>query len=292
MRIACFVALLVFLIAPTAQALSNPKEDPEIAALYKSCAASLSATDEELESNYCYQMISTLRPAAFATRNYIPTVNDENSCKKRKSDTLHDDISKIPPVISSFFSHEEAARSFVALIDSGVEIRDFPLLTSLADRAYAQILADWDKMPHQKPDDSALRKAAEINRKIGEGSAFKPDSTDLINSCKNDGQQTGDNSLYRASISGVLVIYSLAKSHRLPTYPESDTCYQEKNAFLQDFIKARQGCFTPDTDLKKQAAEYIASRWRPEMETAPNKQRSNAPYTAAGLLSSLYDCEN
>lgn len=295
MRTACFLLLLVFLTGNTAEAASNPKTDPETAALYTSCAAAANATDKELERNYCYQMISTLVPSLFVTRYYTAGRGAEGSCQVGNLDSVHDEILKIPPVIKNLYTtfyRKEAARSFVALIDSGVTIRDFPLLTSPADRAFAQMLADWDQMPHKTPDDAALQKDHEAQRKIMGGSAFKPDSIDLINSCKNYEQQSAYGRLCHASISGVLVVYALAKSHRLPTYTETDRCYQEKNAFIAEFIKGRHGCFDADTDLKKHAAGYIANRWRPEMETESDSPRSNAPYTAASQLSSLYACRD
>ena len=289
MRIILFL-LFLFMLAPnTAQAEGSLKNDPEITALYNSCVASLTVSGEDLENNYCYQMTSTFSIALFVTRNYLHFQHDDKSCAAKKFE-VESDLAKIPPVVSSFsFSHEKTARSFIALIDSGVDIRNFPLLTSPADRAFAQSLAEWGKVSTQNTIAKDLKRSSTSSTKTDSG-VLRPSSVDLIKSCKKYGQHNAGDSLCHANISGFLIIYGLAKSHPLPTYTEADPCYKEKNELLQQFIEGRQGCFPEEVDLKRHAAEYIASNWTPEMEKSSESHKNNAAYGAAGFLSSLYTC--
>lgn len=260
--------------------------------LYNACKASLHASAQELESNHCYQMISSVALSLYATRHVLAAAppERETNCEIKKYDTLKD-IKEIPPRIGDAFSHIEIARTFVHFIDSGAAVQEFPWLESFAERAFAQMLWDWDKLPHQEIDEASRTKEISALNALSSGSS-KPDSLELLKSCENYTAETAGSAICSAAVGGFLIVHSLAQKHTLPVYSEPTPCFREKNEFLKEFAQKRLGCFPAGVDLKKDAARKIIKIAKREIERRPEDKRGNAIYSAVSSLTRAYTCRH
>lgn len=266
--------------------------DTQTGILYDACKASLHAGAQELESNYCYQMISAVALSLYTTRHVLAAVPSENetNCEIKKYDALQD-IKEIPPRMEDTFSPTEIARTFVDFIDSGAAVQQFPWLTSFAERAFAQMLWDWDKLPRQEIDAATRTKEMAALSALSSANS-KPDSLELLKSCENYAADNADSTLCSAAVGGFLIVHSLAQKHRLPVYSEPVACFKEKNEFLKEFAQKRLGCFQAGVDLKKDAARRIVKTAKQKIETSPEDKRNNAIYSAVSLLTRAYTCRN
>lgn len=289
MRFIYFILIVGFLVPKSALAMDLQQEITETSSLYKSCKEFLSEEEDNITENYCFQLISAAGFSIYATRVILAKLPDktEKNCAIKKFDVL-EDIKKIPPVVTDDFSHRKTAQNFIHFVDAGGNRQKFPLLTSEAENAFAQMLLELKAQPDSalnSPADS--RKANNFQKLVNQS---KQSSIDLTKSCAlyKEGKRGGG--LCAANISGFLIIHSLAKSHTLPIYAESDPCFKEKNELLKQFVEKRQGCFPANVDLKKHAAEMIARKWSPKTKQPQEKNENAASYAAVGLLTSFYSC--
>lgn len=266
--------------------------DAQTSTLYNACKASLYADAQELENNYCYQMISAVALSLYTTRHVLAAAppESETNCEIKKYSALQD-IKEIPPRMGDDFSHTEIARTFVRFIDSGAAVQEFPWLTSFAERAFAQMLWDWDKLPRQEIDEVTRAKEMAALSALSSASS-KPDSLKLLKSCENYAADNTNSALCSAAVGGFLIVHSLAQKHTLPVYSEPAPCFKEKNEFLKEFTQKRLGCFPAGVDLKKDAARKIVKIAKQKIETSPEDKRGNAIYSAVSLLTRAYTCRN
>lgn len=272
------------------RAMSIP-DTSDVGILYRSCSK-VALGDPAKQSDYCAQLISAMYPAIFATRGIIaPIVQEqETRCDRRKYDIVRD-VQQIPPTaeVLENFSHEKIARNYIALINSGTAAGEFPFLQSPADRAMAQSIVDWNKHT-LKPNtpDAAEVLSQEMQRSLERGKT--KNVRNLINSCENYLRTEDHDNLCNATISGVLIAYSLSKHHKLPHYTQEDACHQEKNDLLQEFTENRNACFPEAKNLKTRIAADLVRAGNAEIKTNPRTAASPAAYWAASKISHFYSC--
>lgn len=290
-----YVALFIsiFFQSSTSLAQTPDNDNAETNRLYSSCQSALAENKASLQDNYCHQMILAMYPAIYVTRHILADIAEENetSCDKRKFDIIKD-IQTSPPSNNrlEFFLPKNIAKNFVEFIESGTDIADFPLLYSTAERAMAQSILNWDKRDVPIFDEATKKENLSAIAKTMEG-GNKPDAFDLMRSCKKTiTKDAAPAPLCEATISGVLIIYSLVKNHLPTSYPSTHLCHEEKNALLAEFTAKRLRCFPDSDDLKKQIAKKISDHWKPEFDTPEIGKTDTAAYLATSIISQLYPC--